>query len=98
MAEKKDYFVLDKADMVHALGLIMPYGKYLEPMLSKIPVEHLNKVYEANMQHAKEYNHMQDRMREAQTETAILKRRLASFERTHKHKSTSSGNKNSNKP
>ena len=94
MAESKPYFVLDKADMVHALGLIMPYGAYLVPMLNKIPVEHLNKVYEANMQHAKEYNHMQDRVREAQTETEILKRRLASFERTSKHKSTSSRRKN----
>jgi len=97
MAEQKDYFVLEKEDMVHALGLIMPYGAYLVPMLKKIPVDHLNKIYEANMQQAKEYNHMEDRMREAQQEAAILKRRLASFERTHKPRNASSRNKVPNK-
>lgn len=86
--EEKDYFVVEKEDMIHALGLIMPYGTYLVPHLKKIPVEHLNKIYEANMQHAKEYNHMEDRVREAQTEAAILRRRLASFERTRKLQST----------
>lgn len=96
-AEQKDYFVLEKDDMVHALGLIMPYGKYLEPMLKKIPVEHLNKIYEANMQHAKEYNHMEDRMREAQTKATILERRVKSLERSLKHKSTSGRHKNSTK-
>lgn len=93
--DNKDYFVLDKADMVHALSLIMPYGAYLVPMLKQMPVEHLNKIYEANLQHAKEYNHMEDRMREAQNETAILRRRLASYER--KSQPTSRGNKNTSK-
>ena len=96
MAEKKDYFVLDKADMVYSLGLLMPYGTYLKPMLKSIPIEHLSKVYEAYLQQAKEYNHMEDRMREAINEATILRRRLASFERTHKRKSSTSRNKNSN--
>lgn len=93
----KEYFVLEKADMVHALGLIMPYGAYLVPFLKKMPVEELNKVYEANMQQAREYNHMQDRVREAQTAEIILKRRLASFERTSKRKPTTSRDKVSNR-
>jgi hypothetical protein len=93
--DSKEYFVLDKADMVHALSLIMPYGAYLAPLLKQVPVEHLNKVYEANMQHAKEYNHMEDRMREAQNEAAILRRRLASYER--KSQPTSGRHKNTSK-
>lgn len=87
--EQKDYFVIEKEDMIHALGLILPYGTYLTPYIKKMPIEHLNKFYDALMQQAKEYNHMEDRVREAQNERDILKRRLASFERTHKRKSTS---------
>lgn len=94
--DNKDYFVLDKSDMVHALGLIMPYGAYLIPLLKQVPVEHLNKVYEAHLQHAKEYNHMEDRVREAQSEAIILRRRLLSYER--KSQPTSGRNKNSSKP
>ena len=71
--------------MIHALSLIMPYGAYLAPLLKKLPIEELNKIYAANMQHAIEYNHMEDRAREATNEMVILRRRLASFEREEKN-------------
>ena len=86
--------VIEKIDMVHALTLVMPYGMFFKDYLSKAPIEELQKVYSAYMDHAMQYNILEDRTRDAENEAMILRRRLASYERTPKQQHATRGSEN----